>query len=219
MSERDLLRAADHDLRSPIRRIATFAEIVERDLGPDVSEDTRHALAVIRSNARRARGVIDALALLNQVQRAELSLADVPLADLVREAWAEQAQAFGAHGVSLTGSELGTLRLHRRWWPFALECVLDNALRYGGAVRQVQVTWRSDVEQLIVEDDGIGVQPRFREQAMRPFGRLHAWHEIEGHGLGLALCAALAELQGGSLGLDESPLGGLSVVLHLPQGG
>jgi two-component system, OmpR family, osmolarity sensor histidine kinase EnvZ len=74
---------------------------------------------------------------------------------------------------------------------------------------------------VIVEDDGPGIAPTLREQALKPFVRLDAarnQNDGSGVGLGLSIAHDIARRHGGSLTLDKSDLlGGLKVVLNLPR--
>ncbi len=68
---------------------------------------------------------------------------------------------------------------------------------------------------LVVDDSGPGIPPAQRSAAMARFSRSPASYE-HGSGLGLAIVAAVAGAHGGSVVLDDSPLGGLRAVLRLP---
>jgi len=102
----------------------------------------------------------------------------------------------------------------------ALENLIGNALRYGDKARlSVQVSPRA--VRFSVEDNGPGIPPRAREDAVRPFTRLDPARNQDqgpGVGLGLAIVADIARSHGGTLRLDDSEaLGGLRVDIVLPR--
>nr|WP_249792564.1 ATP-binding protein [Bradyrhizobium sp. BRP22] len=70
---------------------------------------------------------------------------------------------------------------------------------------------------LVVEDDGPGLSPEQMSQAMQTGQRLD--ESSPGFGFGLSITRELAELYAGFLTLDQSPLGGLRVAIHLPSAG
>jgi two-component system osmolarity sensor histidine kinase EnvZ len=115
-----------------------------------------------------------------------------------------------------TGS--GTARLRPLAVARAVENLVGNALRYGSRARVSLVLTGTDLR-IAVEDDGPGIPPDRREEALRPFIRLDAARNQDrgsGAGLGLAIAADVARSHGGALTLSESPdLGGLRAELTL----
>lgn len=94
--------------------------------------------------------------------------------------------------------------------------LLDNACKW--AQQQVQVSITQPVDsgyfEIRVEDDGPGIQAAEREQVLSRGTRMD--EQVQGHGLGLGIVRDIVEHCGGSLGLQQSSLGGLAVVIHLP---
>ena len=93
--------------------------------------------------------------------------------------------------------------------------LLENAFRWAQSL--VSVTARRDENRsvtIVIEDDGPGLQPEQMPQALRAGARLD--ETAPGFGFGLPITRELAELYGGELNLDRSPLGGLRVTLSLP---
>ena len=92
--------------------------------------------------------------------------------------------------------------------------LLDNACKWARA--RVRLTSSKEGERIViaVEDDGPGIEPSMREAVMRRGVRAdEAGH---GSGLGLAIVRDLAEIHGGSISLEESPMGGARARLTLP---
>jgi signal transduction histidine kinase len=92
--------------------------------------------------------------------------------------------------------------------------LLDNACKWARA--RVRLTCSRDGEQIVivVDDDGPGIEPSMREAVMRR--GIRADEAAQGSGLGLAIVRDLAETYGGSISLDESPMGGARARLTLP---
>jgi two-component system osmolarity sensor histidine kinase EnvZ len=99
----------------------------------------------------------------------------------------------------------------------ALDNLIANAVRYADK-SEVRVKFKNDVINIFVDDDGPGIEPDLREQALRPFVRLEASRNrgTGGTGLGLAIAADIIAGHGGELILDTSPQGGLRVLVKLP---
>lgn len=92
--------------------------------------------------------------------------------------------------------------------------LMDNACKW--ARTRVQVTVASEVKRLVIliDDDGQGIAPEARAAALTRGARLD--QAVPGSGLGLDIVRDLAELYHGTLGLEDSPLGGLRARLELP---
>ncbi|HEX7693071.1 MAG TPA: ATP-binding protein [Sphingomonas sp.] len=90
----------------------------------------------------------------------------------------------------------------------------DNAMRW--AATRVEVNAKTDDGKAVIEvtDDGPGIPPAAREQALAQGMRLD--ERGDGHGFGLAIVHDLATLYGGGLTLGQSPGGGLAATLSLP---
>ena len=92
--------------------------------------------------------------------------------------------------------------------------LLDNACKWASA--RVRLTCSKEGERIViaVDDDGPGIEPSMREAVMRR--GIRADEEAQGSGLGLAIVRDLAEIYGGSISLEESPMGGARARLTLP---
>ncbi len=92
--------------------------------------------------------------------------------------------------------------------------LLDNACKW--AKRRVTVTGQSGGGRVVIliDDDGPGLPAEQREEVFERGRRLD--QSVPGSGLGLAIVRDLAEIYGGSVGLEDSPEGGLRVRLELP---
>ena len=95
--------------------------------------------------------------------------------------------------------------------------VIDNALRYGGCC-EVSTEQRARYIEIMLDDNGPGIPPEQREFAMQPFKRLDPSRNLDagGAGLGLSIVQDIVLRHGGTMALEDSPLGGLRVRIELP---
>ena len=100
----------------------------------------------------------------------------------------------------------------------ALQNLLRNAMRYCDRRIQVGVSLNAKGCSLWVDDDGIGIPEQERERIFEPFYRLDRSRDraTGGFGLGLAISRRALEAQGGTLNVEQSPLGGARFKLWLP---
>ncbi len=100
----------------------------------------------------------------------------------------------------------------------ALENIVRNALRYSHTKIEVGFAVDKDGITITVDDDGPGVSPEDREQIFRPFYRTDEARDREsgGTGLGLAIVETAIQQHRGWVKAEDSPLGGLRLVIWLP---
>jgi two-component system osmolarity sensor histidine kinase EnvZ len=203
-----MLSGVSHDLRTPLTRMKLGLSMQEdtpeiRALQRDV-EDMEQLLSIFLDFARGA-------ALDDPVEADPVALARRVVADFER----------GGGTVSLVAPEGGTdVPLREQALRRALDNLVSNALRYGGAAR-ITVALPDRAVRFTVEDDGPGIPAELRDEALRPFQRLDPARNQDkgsGVGLGLAIARDIARRHGGTLNLgDSADMGGLRVDLVLPR--
>jgi signal transduction histidine kinase len=201
---------ASHELRTPLTRIRAELELDERH--PDRADPAATRRKVLRDVGALQRLVDDLLLLARNDARVRTADALVDLDDLVLE----EAEAF--RGVDVGNVSAAQVRGDAAALRRVVRNLVDNATRH--ARRRVAVTLgeRGDRARLIVEDDGEGIPPERRAEVFERFARLDdARTPTEGRtGLGLAIVRAVVTQHGGSVEVDDSPLGGARFVVSLP---
>jgi len=120
---------------------------------------------------------------------------------------------------SLKVTLAGQTDIHVRPNAFArlLSNIAGNAFRYAGNIRVTATHTRGSLR-VIVDDDGPGVPVDKREDVFKPFLRLDEARNLDssGTGLGLSIARDIARSHGGDIMLDDSPMGGLRVIIRVP---
>ncbi len=203
-----LLSGVSHDLRTPLTRLRLGLAMLPQD------EEVR----ALQGDVRQMQRMVDEfLAFV----RGDATEEPVPtdLADLIREV-AEAAVRAGQSVVLGPLAVTGEVALRREAVRRAVENLAGNAIRYGTRVRLSLVATEASLR-IVVEDDGPGIPPDRREEAMAPFARLEPARDLSqggGSGLGLAITADVARSHGGELRLtDSAELGGLRAELVLAR--
>ncbi|WP_431682680.1 ATP-binding protein [Kitasatospora sp. KL5] len=217
-----LLAAVSHDLRTPLA--AALASIGSLR-SPDVEfsdEDQAELLAVADESLVKLTRLVDNLLDMSRLQAGVLTLhlEPTPLDEVLRRAMDSLAQSDAAVqplDLDTVPAVLADVPLLER----VLANVLTNALRHNAPGAPVLVAashHRGRVEVRVV-DRGPGIPPEDRDRVFLPFQRLGDNDNTTGVGLGLALSRGLAEAMGGSLGVEDTPGGGTTMLLTLPAAG
>jgi two-component system, OmpR family, osmolarity sensor histidine kinase EnvZ len=204
-----MLSGISHDLRTPLTRLRLGLALIDDPEVPALLRDVDEMGRMLDSFLDHARGEaadetqpVDVMALLEGI-----------IADARRA-----GQAAFLHPPE--GSDVAPVPLRPVALRRAVDNLIGNALRHGTRA-DISVLFGDRTIRIRVEDDGPGIAPESRDEAVRPFTRLDPARNQNrgaGVGLGLAIVADAARVHGGSLRLGESArLGGLQADLVLPR--
>lgn len=214
-SARDFAAVSSHELRTPLTAMRTNLEVLTTlDLPDDQRKEVLHD--VVRTQTR----IEATLSALERLAQGELSTSDdhvpVDITDLLDRAAHDAMRVFPDLNVSLVPSPTCIIVGLPAGLRLAVDNAIANAVKHGGAT-QVQlsaVTSREGVE-IAIDDNGGGLPEEERRIVFERFSR-GSTASHSGSGLGLALVAQQAELHGGTASLEDSPLGGVRLLLRLP---
>ncbi len=116
---------------------------------------------------------------------------------------------------SLTGDP--TIHVRPKAFTRLLSNIVGNALRYARNVKVEAIHTKGSLT-VLIDDDGPGIPLESREEVFKPFVRLDEARNLDasGTGLGLSIARDIARSHGGDITLDDSPMGGLRVIVRVP---
>ncbi|OYY72507.1 MAG: hypothetical protein B7Y47_02995 [Sphingomonas sp. 28-63-12] len=207
-----------HDLKSPVTRLKS---VIERAL---IDTEDPMALAALDRVAGEADSLLAMLTTALLISRAEAGIgreafAVTDIAALISDIAEIYGPLVEDHGFTITASAASpiTARVHKELISRAIGNLVENAINYaagGSAITISAARGPGGRLVLVVADNGPGIDPASRAEALRRFGRLDPARNIAGSGLGLSLVGATAHLHDGTVDLaDNAP--GLRVVLTL----
>lgn len=214
--EQAFLRAAAHDLRSPLAALqARVDSTLARERDP---ERYRQDLREVGRDITRLSTLANHLLLLARDPSAMVK-APVPLRDLAAEAVDRARELAPEADVDLSAPQPVTVTGDRVLLGQAIWNLTMNAVKHAPAATvTVSVQGQTDGSAAVtVQDDGPGVNADTLERLGEAFYRPDTSRTGDGHGLGLALARRAAELHGGHLTLDSAPGQGFKATLHLPS--
>jgi signal transduction histidine kinase len=214
--------SVSHDLRTPLRHIEGFAELLAS--APAGSDSGQHYLRQIREAALRMGHMIEVFLGFSRLGRAELNASRVPLNGLVAQIVVElEPETRGREVVwkiEALPEVLGDPMLLRRVW----SNLLGNALKYTRTrpIAQIEVgsapqePHRPGQVTVYVRDNGVGFDPAYASRLFTVFQRLHHSSEFEGDGLGLAIVRRIVQRHHGRVWAEGVPGRGATFFLTLP---
>ncbi|PPK72425.1 PAS domain S-box-containing protein [Methylobacter tundripaludum] len=217
------LASMSHELRTPLNAIVGFAQMLEMEIPGPMTPPQKEAIGHVLNGGRHLLELINEILDLARIEsgRLDLSIEAVPLAPLIDEVVALLQPAAAARGIVIRQSctdELHTRADRSRVRQILLN-LLTNAVKYnyeGGNVMCSCVAIENTVR-ITVVDTGPGIAEELRSDLFQPFQRLGAEKtNIEGTGIGLAICKNLVEALDGRIGFDSHLGVGSCFWLELP---
>lgn len=220
--ERRFIGDASHELRTPVAAIRAQAQVAQ---GARDDAERQRALAGVIAGCDRMTALTEQLLTLSRLEAGVLDgmSIDAPLRACVEDVLAELAPAIRRAGAAVDTDIPADLRIGcgPQLAQSVLRNLVGNALRHGGDGVRVRIAAHRDGDATVLEvvDDGPGIPPERRADALQRFHRLDA-ATGDGAGLGLAIVGRIAEVCGGTMTLGDGLDGrGLGVRLRLPDRG
>jgi signal transduction histidine kinase len=207
-----------HDLKAPLVTIGGFTSLMEKDAREGRIDQVTADIRRVRKAAETMRQLLEQLLDLSRIGRVVGTRESVPLTPLVLAAAQRVPGIEAAHlGVA---PDLPTVSGDRTRLLEVFENLLGNAVKFSAsqAAPRIEVSRREGPEPVIVvSDNGIGIDPRFKEKVFDLFERLDK--RFEGTGIGLAIVKRIVEFHGGRIWVESTGVQGEGsrFCLTLPQ--
>ncbi|MCP3726911.1 sensor histidine kinase KdpD [Paraburkholderia sp. CNPSo 3272] len=206
-----LLSAISHDLRTPLTAIVGFSSMLAQTHEPGDAQDSRSGelIEAIHDEALRMTGIVTNLLDMARLQAGSLNLNRqwTLLEETVGAALAACRRVLARHPVQVKLEEgLPLLQLDAVLMERLFSNLLENAAKYTPADTPLTIAARRVVEggqpfvRVSVEDNGPGLPPGMGERVFEKFTRGEKESAKPGIGLGLAICRAIVEAHGGTIG-------------------
>lgn len=211
-----------HDLKAPLRHVSVFADMIVEEAGKGNLADVQTYAEQVRISSQRMDRIIRRLLEYSQIAYRIATISRVNLAEIAIQAIQNIERQVEESRAELLLSKLPEIDGDPDLLRHLLQNLIANAVKYTrkGATPRVRIyaTETSSVANLIVEDNGIGIDPKFADRIFTAFQRLHTDDKVyEGFGVGLALCKQIAESHRGSIKLDTDFTRGARFVVRLPK--
>lgn len=213
--------SVSHDLKEPLRGIEAFSQFLLEDYGDRLDEQGREYLVKLANASVRMKGLIDGLLRLSRVSRESRPRTRVNAGRLLEGTIEGMQLTIDAKAATVEVEDsLPDVLADRPRIEEVFANLIGNALKFNESGRPlVRVGVRGvegGVATFYVQDNGIGIEPRYHERIFGMFQRLHRREDYEGTGAGLAIVKRVVEAHGGRIWV-ESQLGtGATFLFTLP---
>ena len=214
--------SVSHDLRTPLRSIHGFATVLEEEESARMSDAGQRHLRRIQDGARRMGQLITDLLSLAHLGRAAMEQVQVDLSELALQLAADLQRSDPEREVDWDIQEGLVAMADPGLMRAVLQNLLGNAWKYTGQTARPRIRFTREQQggglvTFCVRDNGAGFDMAYAAQLFQPFKRLHAHHEFEGSGVGLATVVRVIRRHGGQV-RGEGVVGqGAAFFFSLPE--
>jgi light-regulated signal transduction histidine kinase (bacteriophytochrome) len=198
---------ASHDLQEPLRKVASFCQLLQRRYQGRLDERGEQYIAFAVDGAKRMQVLINDLLAFSRVGRKAGELEVVDAADLLGAAMSNLESAIEYAGATISRGALPKVHGEASLLTAVFQNLISNALKFRGEkppVVRVEAVRDGDNWLFSVTDNGIGIDAEYAERVFVIFQRLHTRSAYPGTGIGLAMCRKIIEYHDGRIWLDTS---------------
>jgi light-regulated signal transduction histidine kinase (bacteriophytochrome) len=217
---RQFAYTVSHDLREPIRMIASYTQLLERRYQAQLDDEGREFMRYILDAVQRMdRLLADLLSYSHQFRTTDQALAPVDAEGALQGVLLNLEKPIRESAAEITYDPLPSLRVDFNQLSQLFKQLIANAITFRGTEPpkiHISSTEEDGFFALAVGDNGIGIDPRYHEQIFGIFKRLHG-RDYPGTGIGLAICKRIVEQHGGKIWVESDNGKGATFRFTLPR--
>ncbi len=218
----DFAYIASHDLREPLRKISAFGSLLSKSLKGKLDDDDQENLTFMIEGAKRMQQMVDDLLYYSKITAKAKSYSLINLDELLNEIINfDLAQVIEDNNAKIyIENKLGSFKGEKTQIKQLFQNLIGNGIKYRKktvtpVIKIKSINTSTGIE-VYIEDNGIGIDEKYREQIFEMFKRLHSKEEYEGSGIGLAVCKKIIELYKGEISSTSVSGSGSTFVFRLP---
>ncbi len=224
----DFAYVASHDLQEPLRKIETFGSRLQSKFSEHLPDDARDYIERMQNASSRMRRLIEDLLSYSRVTTKANPFVAIDLPEVIEGVLSDLQIRLEETGGEVRVGELPRIEADPSQMRQLFQNLIGNALKFSRREAPPVITVSARLEpgvpgepddrrcRLVVEDNGIGFDNKYRDQIFTIFQRLHGRTEYEGTGVGLAICRKIVERHGGTIEAEGRPGEGARFIVTLP---
>jgi PAS domain S-box-containing protein len=224
MAIRELERfsyTVSHDLRSPLRGVHGFSQIILKDYGKRLPKGAREYIDKIQNNARMMGELVDDLLAFIRLGQQPIRKRPLNMTEYFRHGFAQLQAAIGARQIEFVLPDLPYCQADPEFIELAIVNLLSNAIKFTAHQPRARIEIGAEEgEQFVtysVHDNGVGFDMQYADKLFGVFQRLHSVDEFEGTGAGLAMVQRIIQKHGGTVRAEGVVGQGATFYFTLPR--
>ncbi len=198
---------ASHDLQEPLRMISNFLQLLERRYSPKLDTNAKDFIHYAVDGAVRMQALIDDLLEYSRVGTRGKPFEEVDLNEVVGQAKNYLNMAISEHKANVKCEVLPTIFGDDTQLTQVFQNLIGNAIKFHGKKTpeiHISSTRSNGNYEIQVKDNGIGIDPQYKDRIFLIFQRLHNREDYPGTGIGLAIVKRIVERHGGTIWVEST---------------
>lgn len=224
---------ASHDLQEPLRKIQSFGELLKSRFSETLPEQAADYIERMHRSASRMRLLIDDLLTYSRISTRIKPYTKIDLNQELKHVISDLEIMIKENNAEIIAEELPEIYADPSQIRQLLMNLISNGIKYHriDVSPVVNITYRIDIRvnpavdsikevemvNLIISDNGIGLDEQYAHKIFEPFQRLHGRNEYEGSGIGLAICKKIIERHKGLFSVSSKQTTGAEFTATLPR--
>jgi signal transduction histidine kinase len=211
---------ASHDLQEPLRKILVFSDKLQTKYKDSLEGEVGQSLEKIAKASARMQSLINDLLKFSRQTSVSEDFIVIPLRTLIQDVVADLEVEIDKSSAQIHLEDLPEIFGIPSQMRQLFQNILSNALKFRKkdeppVIRIYNEPW-SDSNRIVIQDNGIGFDPRYSEEIFMVFKRLHSYHEFEGSGVGLSICKKITDKHNGVIRAESKIGEGSKFIIELP---
>jgi PAS domain S-box-containing protein len=210
-----------HDLRAPLRTMHRYSDVLVEDFASTLGAEGEDFARRIAQSAARMDSLIEDLLAYSRIGRAEIRLEPMEVGPILEDVQVQLAGDIQHRRADIRIQEpLPAVQADRVLFSQVLSNLLSNAIKFVAPGVAPRIVVRGEDRpgrvRIWIEDNGIGIEAKYRDKLFHVFERLHDAGEYPGTGIGLAIVRKAMDHLGGDVGFEPGKAEGTAFWLELP---
>jgi PAS domain S-box-containing protein len=212
---------ASHDLQEPLRMVSSYTQLLEERYRNRLDDKANKYIHYAVDGAARMQSLIRDLLAFSRVETHAHEFKTVEAHNALGMAVVNLKTMIDDTGALVISDDLPRIQADETQLSLVFQNLINNGIKFQNklgtprihisALRQIDC-WRFSVQ-----DNGIGIESKYKDKIFQVFQRLHTRHEYSGTGIGLALCKRIIDRHGGQIWFESSPGEGTIFYFTIPD--